>query len=289
MSEYLRWVMKPALRLATGQCEIERIVHTDMHTISTSLSVWRSISKSKRVKRISIDDSFDVHEKYTEIITVKRIYPTVLTRTNLFLSLHSIRYITELNAHIHNLTQTPFVWTNPNHLKLLNELWRHLQPEVRRQQATICEDWKELGFQNKDPSTDFRSMGIFSLYQLEYFARNGTSRARYTLLTSNHPRRYYPFAATGINITALLHQLFRESRFHRILLYAMEKTSMSQSSVDKAVLLQAGVDALHELYMDIYSDFNALWETRDPPDVMSFQRIFSEFKSMLYKKFPKVL
>jgi hypothetical protein len=79
-------------------------------------------------------------------------------------------------------------------------------------------DWCLIGYHGRDPGTDFRGMGVLGLKQLQFFASNRNSAACRVLKISNHERRYFPFAATGINITSLCLELLRETRLHRLLL-----------------------------------------------------------------------
>jgi len=44
-------------------------------------------------------------------------------------------------------------------------------------------------------------MGLLGLHQLLHFASTRPAQAKAVLLESHHPRRFFPFAATGINIT----------------------------------------------------------------------------------------
>lgn len=39
---------------------------------------------------------------------------------------------------------------------LLEKLWNHLKPDVKREGGRITEEWGEIGFQGKDPASDFR-------------------------------------------------------------------------------------------------------------------------------------
>ncbi|KAG8391498.1 hypothetical protein BUALT_Bualt01G0194000 [Buddleja alternifolia] len=59
----------------------------------------------------------------------------------------------------------------PEHQEALRALWNAAFPgeELR---GLISEQWKEMGWQGKDPSTDFRGGGFISLENLLYFARN---------------------------------------------------------------------------------------------------------------------
>jgi len=49
-------------------------------------------------------------------------------------------------------------------------LWRVSFPEVELLDL-ISEQWKKMGWQGKDPSTDFRGGGFISLENLLFFAK----------------------------------------------------------------------------------------------------------------------
>nr|GFC90422.1 hypothetical protein [Tanacetum cinerariifolium] len=53
----------------------------------------------------------------------------------------------------------------------LRALWKAAFPEEELRDL-ISEQWKEMGWQGKDPSTDFRGGGFISLENLLFFARN---------------------------------------------------------------------------------------------------------------------
>nr|GFA52841.1 hypothetical protein [Tanacetum cinerariifolium] len=59
----------------------------------------------------------------------------------------------------------------PRHQEALRALWKASFPEEELHDL-ISEQWKEMGWQGKDPSTDFRGGGFISLENLLYFARN---------------------------------------------------------------------------------------------------------------------
>ncbi|KAF7048473.1 hypothetical protein CFC21_057229, partial [Triticum aestivum] len=65
----------------------------------------------------------------------------------------------------------PFDCSAVKHQDALKELWRLAYPN--RELPPLKSDlWKEMGWQNSDPATDFRSGGFMSLENLIYFARN---------------------------------------------------------------------------------------------------------------------
>ncbi|KAF3667713.1 hypothetical protein FXO37_09893 [Capsicum annuum] len=61
--------------------------------------------------------------------------------------------------------------SDPEHREALRALWKAAFP-VEELHGLISEQWKEMGWQGKDPSTDFRGAGFISLENLLYFARN---------------------------------------------------------------------------------------------------------------------
>ena len=62
----------------------------------------------------------------------------------------------------------------------------------------------QIGFQGEDPSTDFRGSGFLGLKHLVYFVENGKEEAENVLNTALSQKRWYFFAAAGINITGKL-------------------------------------------------------------------------------------
>uniref|UniRef100_A0A453CKF5 ELMO domain-containing protein n=2 Tax=Aegilops tauschii subsp. strangulata TaxID=200361 RepID=A0A453CKF5_AEGTS len=66
-----------------------------------------------------------------------------------------------------------------------------------------------MGWQGKDPSTDFRGGGFISLENLLYFAKNYPKSFEELLCKQNGDRALweYPFAVAGVNITFMLIQM----------------------------------------------------------------------------------
>ncbi|VDP13692.1 unnamed protein product [Soboliphyme baturini] len=73
-------------------------------------------------------------------------------------------------------------------------------------------DWKLVGFQSDDPSTDFRGMGLLGLKQLIYFCEKETCTARHMILKAYSFHNGYPFAIVGINITAMIRDMLSDGR-----------------------------------------------------------------------------
>ncbi|KAF7153221.1 hypothetical protein RHSIM_Rhsim01G0141300 [Rhododendron simsii] len=96
----------------------------------------------------------------------------------------------------------------PEHQEALKALWNASFPEEKLR-GFISEQWKEMGWQGKDPSTDFRGGGLISLENLLYFARNFQKSFQDLLRKQVGDRAMweYPFAVAGVNITFMLIQM----------------------------------------------------------------------------------
>ena len=135
-------------------------------------------------------------------------------------------------------------------------------------------------------------MGLLGLVELAYFCSQKTSLARAVLLDSNHPRRYYPFAATGINISAFVIELLLDNRLHSLLFKCLEGDSLLGATyafdigpASSPQLVDRGCDAVHGLYIHVFETFFGLWVARNPPNIMSFPAIFGEVKESIKKQF----
>ncbi|KAG8641469.1 hypothetical protein MANES_13G148900v8 [Manihot esculenta] len=89
--------------------------------------------------------------------------------------------------------QTPFDETRPDHQEALRSLWDAAFPDVALT-GLISEQWKEMGWQGANPSTDFRTYPV-SFRRLLF--KQGGERATWE----------YPFAVAGINVSFMLIQM----------------------------------------------------------------------------------
>jgi hypothetical protein len=99
----------------------------------------------------------------------------------------------------------PFDKTREDHQEALKALWRAAFRN-RELPGLVCEEWKEMGWQGIDPSTDFRGGGFVSLENLLFMAQN-FPRSFEKLLYKQEGQRAtweYPFAVAGLNITFML-------------------------------------------------------------------------------------
>lgn len=104
--------------------------------------------------------------------------------------------------------QVPFDGTRLEHQEALKTLWRASFPDVELW-GLISEQWKDMGWQGSNPSTDFRGGGFISLENLLFFAKTFPNSFRRLLLKQEGKRATweYPFAIAGINISFMLIQM----------------------------------------------------------------------------------
>ncbi|KAG6483947.1 hypothetical protein ZIOFF_060740 [Zingiber officinale] len=152
----------------------------------------------------------------------------------------------------------PFDETRPDHQEALLSLWYASFPETQLT-GLVSEQWKDMGWQGPNPSTDFRGCGFIALENLLFFARTYPSAKmllllQHTLLSCDAAYKLlniqmlvsfqkllfkqegmraaweYPFAVAGVNVSFMLTQMlelnsvlfFLRSTF-RILLSAFLK------------------------------------------------------------------
>jgi len=65
----------------------------------------------------------------------------------------------------------------------------------------LTNDWKEIGFQNKNPRNDFRSGGILALQSMRYFIATYPDVFKQMLQSGSE---YFFIALSSINITVFL-------------------------------------------------------------------------------------
>jgi len=82
--------------------------------------------------------------------------------------------------------------TNLKHEKLLLKLWKNSCPNISLENR-ISQQWKLIGFQGKDPASDFRGVGIFGLWNLIYFTEKYNKKYIELLQKTQKKRRFLSF------------------------------------------------------------------------------------------------
>ncbi|PWZ26525.1 ELMO domain-containing protein A [Zea mays] len=95
-----------------------------------------------------------------------------------------------------------------DHQEALKALWHATYPD-QELEGLISEQWKDMGWQGRDPSTDFRGAGFISLENLLFFAKTFSASFQRLLnkQCGNRATWEYPFAVAGVNITFMIMQM----------------------------------------------------------------------------------
>ncbi|XP_052204704.1 uncharacterized protein LOC127809720 isoform X1 [Diospyros lotus] len=105
-------------------------------------------------------------------------------------------------------TKVTFDASRVDHQAALKALWSATYPG-RELHSLVSDQWKEMGWQGRDPSTDFRGAGFISLENLLFFAKTFPTSFQHLLKKQGGQRSAweYPFAVAGVNITFMIMQM----------------------------------------------------------------------------------
>lgn len=134
--------------------------YDDMHSEDMTISFARCLKRSRQLQALAQTcvfggHTFDINTSLEIIIATKRIDRNTnkLALVNIRLCLGSLNFVNSVCAEVTNLKQTTFDPANAAHMKLLDDVWNNLRPEVRRRPLAnaaspiASEDWGEIGFQ----------------------------------------------------------------------------------------------------------------------------------------------
>lgn len=153
--------------------------------------------------------------------------------------------------------------SNAEHQEALRALWNAAFPGEKLRDL-ISEQWKEMGWQGKDPSTDFRGGGFISLENLLFFARKFPKSFQDLLRKQEGDRALweYPFAVAGVNITFMLIQMLDlEAVKPRTLVGAIFLKFLAENESAFDLLYCITFKLLDNLWLEMhasYMDFNTV-------------------------------
>ena len=120
----------------------------------------------------------------------------------------------------------------------------------------------KLGFQGKDPLTDFRGSGLLGLRHLWHFSLYDT-RSSYVFQVATNQRTWYFYAATGINISGKVIHFIEEKDCDRYFFESHDKIDMYEFT--------------QSLYNEFFCGFNNMWVERGMTDFMQVNTMLEEF------------
>ncbi|XP_035182215.1 ELMO domain-containing protein 2 [Oxyura jamaicensis] len=264
-SSCVRFWLKWVVRLLTGKCELQRVLHGQKEGARRTLSIEHSLGSSKnKVLRNALHvDEAEVEKCVKDVMKEKKIEnKDIRFKTNLHISLLQITGYKKLYSNVENLRKVPYDSDNEEHEEQLIELWNLLMPHENLK-ARITKQWCDIGFQGDDPKTDFRGMGLLGLVNLVYFSKHYTNEARQILSRSNHPKLGYSYAIVGINLTEMA--------------YSLLKSGDLKSHLYNVVSGLPQMEHFHQFYCYLVYEFDKFWFEEEPESIMHFNQYREKF------------
>jgi len=182
----------------------------------------------------------------------------------------------QLVSLIEEIRKTPYDDLNQDHEAKLMALWTGLQPDIPMVRKD--KQWQNIGFQGKDPKTDFRGMGMLGLENLLFFVNEYPMEAARILSHSNHPEHGYFFAIVGINLTDMAYRMVERgwAKSHMYNWTSKRGSGAADSSLEGAAFT---VQDFHKFYCYLFIEFDRFWMMEKPATIMEFSHYRDLFES----------
>ena len=279
---YSAWtkIIKFLRRRVTGRGELEALLGSSPRVQDVYLRFEAYVRRSAGLESVraailaGVDDEEGVRALATDIIALKRIN-TATPRFNarvlphLLSVLRMAGYHGRVEAMASSLSGTPYSSETPAHERMLEELWALVFPDEALP-ARLGDHWGRLGFQGRDPATDFRGAGLLGLHALLHLARGYAVPFRAILADTDLPTRGYPLAIAHIRVVHyMLHRLSA-----RMLVLRPDE---AVDGVGSANILTPFLDDCAYLLFVL----DDVWRAERAATVMDFPRVFAAFERQL--------
>ena len=129
--------------------------------------------------------------------------------------------------------------------------------------------WEFVGFQGKQPWTDFRGVGLFGLQQLLYFGTTFPAQSQEILSYCMQfgQLKCYSYAITGINISYDVMTWFRLRKANLFYFKYLYNDYHGSN----------GLDAVHLLYCKAFVEFHKIWQSAPPETIMGYGEVHKKF------------
>lgn len=196
----------------------------------------------------------------------------VYRNDNLKKCLQDIKGVNEVIADVKAKASQKFDPNSAEDEGKLEELWQLLLPGEERNGGRYSKDWGRIGFQQSDPSSDFRGGGILGLDQLLYLARTRSPVARRMITEPRAETKRYPWACVGINLTMEAKRILEERKID---------AGLYGKATGEAIVV------FNELYADMFEILHARWVAAKPENVLAFPPVLKEALEVIDKEVSK--
>ncbi|GAB5356364.1 hypothetical protein AAMO2058_000284200 [Amorphochlora amoebiformis] len=155
------------------------------HFFDGDMYVWREIKP--------LDGNYRIWMDRSEVIACILEHKTEADK--------AMRMVWEFRRKLRVYKSVSVEWSNVEHSSMLKRVWTALKPD-NDFPGQKSERWKDIGFQGKDPQTDFRGGGELSLRSLLYWVERHTEAARNIIKSQPEDIEHqYPVCTAAIAIS----------------------------------------------------------------------------------------
>lgn len=185
----------------------------------------------------------------------------------------------ETLEHLKRLAARPYDTSNTQHEQLLEETWDLLMPDSKRPDR-ITSMWGMIGFQGKDPATDFRGTGELGLRVLHHLAKEHNFLARRLLRENNellHNDASYPFSCAVINLTDALLKIAQKHPGTVGELLTFSGASVHRE-LDNSLFYSCDTTFLFgEIFASVFVQFHQFYVAAKPANILAFNSLCTQF------------
>lgn len=268
-----RSFVKFLLHSITGKCELERLCLTGKYGFKECQDIEYALyhSKHEGIRKILVSETVKVKDAMQTVLRIKRIVP-VEGLPFLVVMPKFLRKIVSYNklfSDVNELKLTKYDEENSAHEEQLYRLWTLLK-EGDDLKERYTKRWGEIGFQGKNPATDFRGMGILSLSNLLYMLEKKKDVGMKVFGLSNHPNYGFSFAIVAINFTGTAFEYLKNGKL---------KGYMHHLPQNEYCL-----ENFQDFFCDMFLEFAEYWVMREPPNIMHFNEIRDDYLKEVDKR-----
>lgn len=279
-------MVKRVRRIVSGETAVERICGESDPSGERSqptsgpcmsLALLREWSSSRQLAQTFAahgkNADMDVEAAAEAILSVKSNNAAPDVRANLKRCLTAISDVNALRADVIALRECSYDADDASHEDRLERLWVELQGNRQRQGGRLSSDWGDIGFQTRDPKSDFRGGGLLGLEQLLHIAMTRGEIARRMIVEPEAEEARYPWACAGINVTMEAYHAFVDGHALDATLYrgAERVGAVAGGNRRKAMLA-----VYHDVYADMFERLHEAWVGANPENVLAFGPIFKK-------------
>ena len=213
-----------------------------------------------------------LNEQIEKIIKIKNI-KNLDIKKKLKLIIGKSNRIAKYKSELKSLYQEKINKDDKKHMKMLYDIWFHFFKD-EKDIHDIDKKWRKInnfniiliivniGFQGKDPLTDFRGSGLLGLKHLWQFSLIEPKSDR-VFKVATDKKTWYFFAATGINISGKVIEFIEQGNCDKFFYEQNEDINLYLFT--------------QKLYNEFFCKFNDMWIERGYTDFMKVNSTLEEF------------